>query len=375
MPPRTTHLEEKPVKSPRRALSLVSPAALAVAVLPLLSGCNTTGPRSIASGRALYNDVITRTGDEQVLGMIVKHRYDETFGMLDVASVTSQVTVGVNSAINLRAGADSDDTAGNLVPFAAGITYTENPTISYVPMSGEEFITRLVAPVSLTQVLTLGQLSRVPGQSFMLMVRRINGLTNEPDGGEGSSFRRVGELLRDLRARGGSDFVISDEGHYLLLHDYKGVHDEPVRELLQTLHLTAFESDGRELLIPIRPGLGSPPQGDAILLETRSVLDLVRMAGDAIDIPEAHVNAGIVVPPAVPAAGESPFIHIRSAADRPDDDTVAFAHRGWWFFIDPTDIDSRRDFVLLRAVISMGLEAHPQATTQPVLTLSAAGGT
>lgn len=363
------------MKSPRRPPSLVSPAALAalaVVVLPLASGCETTGPTAIASGRALYNDVITRTGDEQVLGMIVKHRYDETFGMLDVASVTSQVSIGVNSAINLRAGADSDDTSGNLVPFAAGISYTETPTISYVPMSGEEFMTRLVAPVSLTQTLTLGQLSRVPGQAFTLMVRRINGLTNEP-GQSGASFRRVGELVRDLRAGGGSDFVISDEGHYLLLHDYKDVHDEPVRELLQTLRLTAFEADGRELLIPIRPGLGSPPEGDAILLETRSVLDLVRMAGDAIDIPQAHLNAGIVVPPAAPAADSSPFLRIRSASDRPDDATVAVAHRGWWFFIDPTDIDSRRDFVLLRAVISMGLETHPKGTVEPVLTLSAGG--
>jgi hypothetical protein len=51
-----------------------------------------------------------------------------------------------------------------LVPFAAGINYSESPTISYVPMSGEEFMTRLVAPVSLTQTLTLGQLSRVPGR-------------------------------------------------------------------------------------------------------------------------------------------------------------------------------------------------------------------
>jgi hypothetical protein len=49
-------------------------------------------------------------------------------------------------------------------------------------------------------------------------------------------------------------------------------------------------------------------------------------------------------------------------------------HRGWWFFIDPTDTDSRRDFVLLRAVISMGLETHPKGTVQPVLTLSAGAG-
>ncbi|HZJ71721.1 MAG TPA: hypothetical protein VFF36_12385 [Planctomycetota bacterium] len=362
------------VKTSPRAPSRIAPAVLAIVALPLISGCNATGPSSIASGRALYNDVITRTGDEQVLGMIVKHRYDETFGMLDVASVTSQVTLGVNSAINARAGANSDDTAGNLVPFAAGISYSESPTISYVPMSGEEFMTRLVAPVSLTQTLTLGQLSRVPGQAFMLMVKRINGLTNEPDEKAGASFRHVGDLFRDLRARGVGDFVISDEGHYLLLHDYKGVQDDPVRDLLQTLHLTAFEADGRELLIPIRPGLGSPAQGDAIVLETRSVLDLVRMAGDAIDIPESHLNAGIVAPPAAPASGASPFIHIRSASDRPDQASIAVEHRGWWFFIDPTDTDSRRDFVLLRAVISMGLETHPKGTVQPVLTLSAGAG-
>jgi len=304
--------------------------------------------------------------------MIVKHRYDETFGMLDVASVTAQVNVGVNSAINLRAGADSDDTAGNLVPFAAGISYAEIPTISYVPMSGEEFMTRLVAPVSLTQVLTLGQLSRVPGQTFMLMVSRINGLPNNSGGEVGARFRRVGELMRDLRGCSSSDFVVSDGGHYLVLHDYKDGHEEPVRELLQTLHLTAFDADGKELLIPIRQGLGAPAQGDAIYLETRSVLDLVRMAGDSIDIPEPHMAAGVVAPPASAAAG-TPFIHIRSASDRPDNATVAVAHRGWWFFIDPTDIDSRRDFVLLRAVISMGLETHPKGTVEPVLTLSASG--
>jgi len=98
------------------------------------------------------------------------------------------------------------------------------------------------------------------------------------------------------------------------------------------------------------------------------------MAGDAIDIPESHLNAGIVTPPAAPASGASPFIHIRSASDRPDQATIAVEHRGWWFFIDPTDTDSRRDFVLLRAVISMGLETHPKGAVQPVLTLSAGAG-
>jgi hypothetical protein len=53
-------LEETMVKTSHIAPSRIAPAVLAMVALPLISGCNATGPSSIASGRALYNDVITR---------------------------------------------------------------------------------------------------------------------------------------------------------------------------------------------------------------------------------------------------------------------------------------------------------------------------
>lgn len=372
-----------PRLAPRRAPRSVPLAAVVAAVVPLVAvSCETTGPRAIAEGRAVYNDVITRTGDEQVLGIIVKHRYDESFGILDVTAVTSQLHVTAETAINVGAG-DPDSYDGNLVPFSAGLTYEEAPTISYVPMSGEALMTRLVAPITLPQALTVGQLSRIPGQTFALMINRVNGINNAPGGGVGESggpaadFRHVGELLAALQTQGCGDYVSSGDAHYLLLHDYKGAHDDLVRELLQKLRLTAFEADGRELLIPIRSGLGQPPQGDAILVETRSVLDLLRVVGDEIEIPAPHLQAGIVAPapapPAGAAAGATPFIRIRSAPERPRDATVAVAHRGWWFYIDATDVASKRDFVLLRAVISMGLESAPQGHLEPVLTLPVGG--
>ena len=356
----------------------------AAAIVPLVAvSCEAAGPRAIAEGRAVYNEVITRTGDEQVLGMIVKHRYDESFGMLDVTAVTSQLHVTAETAINVGVG-DQDSYEGNLVPFSAGLSYEEAPTISYVPVSGEALMTRLVAPVSLSQTLTLGQLSRVPGQAIALMVNRVNGLINSsgvPDGsggpaGDGAAdFRRVAELLVAAQTQGCGDFVTTGNEHFLLLHDYRGAHDDLVRELLQKLRLTAFEADGRELHIPIRPGLGTPPQGDAILVETRSVLDLLRVVGDAIEVPAPHLDAGVVAPAVAPPAGDeaTPFIRIRSAAERPQNATVAVAHRGWWFYIDATDTASKRDFVLLRAVISMGLESEPNGRSAPVLTLPVGG--
>ena len=51
-------------------------------------GCAVIGPQSITAGRAVYTEVINRTEDEQILNVLVRLRYDETFGMMSVASVT-----------------------------------------------------------------------------------------------------------------------------------------------------------------------------------------------------------------------------------------------------------------------------------------------
>lgn len=350
----------------RLASVLLLPAAL---LAP--AGCQTAGPGSIATGRALYNEVLTRTGDEQVLDMIVHCRYDETFGMLEVASVTSQVHVGASTEVNAGIGPDSSFD-GNLVPFAAGVSYEETPTISYVPMSGEEFITRLVAPVSLVQALTLSQLSRVRGQTFDLMVSRMNGLRNLSGPGVADpKFERMQALLQQLDEQGHAEMVATGDEHFLYLYGYGGEHADAAREVLELLGLTAFKADGQALLIPVRPGLGMPPKGDAILIETRSVLDLVRQVGDTIEVPAEHLEAGIVgsVPPA--AADVAPFVRIRSARERPKTAAVAVTHHGWWFYIDATDIASKRDFVLLRAVLRMGLENPLTTQSSPVLTIPA----
>jgi hypothetical protein len=56
-----------------------------------LCGCVAIGPRSITAGRGAYAEVINRTEDEQILNVIVRQRYDETFGMISVTSVTASL--------------------------------------------------------------------------------------------------------------------------------------------------------------------------------------------------------------------------------------------------------------------------------------------
>src|SRR5690606_3118370 len=129
------------------------------------------------NGRAAYNDVINATEDQQILGLIVRMRYDETFGLLSVSSVTASLSIGATVGGNVGVGS-SAGYAGNLVPFSVGGSYEENPTISYLPLRGEDFIERMLAPVGAEQTLLLSRLSTRDVEVLRLLVRRVNGIPN-----------------------------------------------------------------------------------------------------------------------------------------------------------------------------------------------------
>src|SRR6266436_7101139 len=64
-------------------------ALLAFSMCFLLAGCQTLGPTALGVGRGAYNDVIARTSSEQTLGLLVRLRYSDPFGLLTVSSVTA----------------------------------------------------------------------------------------------------------------------------------------------------------------------------------------------------------------------------------------------------------------------------------------------
>ena len=158
-------------------------------------GCAVVGPQSIRAGRGVYSEVINHTEDEQILNVIVRMRYDETFGMMSVASVTANLSFKTSTGIQLGFG-DDNDYAGNLVPFSAGAAYEENPTISYVPLSGEDFMLRMLSPVTMSEWHLLSRASKQPGMVLALATSRVNGLRNPPLGEEPTSpdFARFVEL-------------------------------------------------------------------------------------------------------------------------------------------------------------------------------------
>ncbi len=114
--------------------------------------CNAVGPAALGSERAAYNNIVNQTEDEQILAVIVRLRYDQTFGLLAVTSITANISVrsSVDAEAEIGSGGSFD---GGTV--GAGVLYEENPTISYVRVGSEVMVGRILAPLSADQTLLL----------------------------------------------------------------------------------------------------------------------------------------------------------------------------------------------------------------------------
>jgi hypothetical protein len=340
----------------------------------VLSACSGVGPTSLHNGRSAYNDVINATEDQQVLQMIVRHRYDETFGLLAVASVTASLSVGASVGGNAGIGPD-DSYAGNLVPLSVGVTYEENPTISYVPIRGEKFMERMLAPISAEQALLLSRMSTQEAEALRWLVRRANGLVNplyspsraaRPE----NRFDRFITLYAQLRDQGRLDIVRTAEGRFeMLIHDYSEPDTAAVNELLEVLGIQRRAERGAPISLPVRFFVGAP-RTDGIDLETPSALEVIEAAGEGVAVPEEHITANIARPP---TRGEGPpFVAVGCSSGYPDTASVAVKHRGWWFFVDDRDARSKQGFVFLRTLVGLRLDETSPGQGAPVLTIPAA---
>ena len=92
---------------------------------------------------------------------VIHNRYEERSVLLAVASVTANVRLTAASAVQIGIG-DRDNYVGNLVPFAGGAVYEENPAISYSVVEGEQYYRQLMLPVPVD---SFAQLARTPPMS------------------------------------------------------------------------------------------------------------------------------------------------------------------------------------------------------------------
>jgi len=335
-----------------------------------LSGCNVFGPASIATGRAVYNEVINTTEDEELLNMIVRERYDDTYGMLAVSSVTANIRASAKASADVGVG-PSDNYVGNLVPLAGGVAFEDNPTISYVPRGGEQFLQQFLAPLSLEELLLLGRASKRERASLInVFVRSVNGVENPliATDADPEMFQRTAGLWMNLRAAYAVKTGRDANGQFFMLFQPENAEEAAnCNELLEIYRVEARAEAGAQLRVSLEPAAGqlSP---NVIQVETASVLEIIRAAGDSIDVPQEHYDAGVVAP-AHPGVQGREFVRIHVAKKAPKNESVAIQYRGLWYYIADSDSISKQHFSLMRTLVGMRLFSASDQQTKPVLTI------
>jgi hypothetical protein len=356
------------------ALGRAIVVSLGLATWLLLTGCQSLGPAALGVGRGAYNDVIARTSSEQLLGFLVRLRYGDPIGLLTVSSVTAGLKFSTQAKGEAGFGPRANY-AGNLVPFSATFGYEDSPTISYSPVDAQAFLREWLAPVKLETLVLMLQTGARQDAFILLLIERMNGLRNNVNVPveERAAFQRAATLLSEFRDFGIASWAEQSgaTGRYeLILSKYSPGHVAEVQELLGLLEL---KSDPvRESIIRIPVAFGVRERDfDGLTVQTRSVSEIILTAAASVEVPSEDINEGVVEAVAEYSGTLSlPVLKIHSSRNAPDRANIAVQHRGRWFYVDDTDLASKRIFQRIQILFLTRLSEATRGTqTAPLLTI------
>jgi len=201
------------MKAIRRKLGRSISVTVSIAIIALLQGCSTVGPRLYESSFNDYNDAIRRTSDGQMLTNLVRLRYFDTPVFLQVSSVNASFNVSAN------AGASAGISSGSPTNYGLNVggSASESPTISFSLPESAKYYGRLLSPLSAKQVTSLLLGGFDTETVFLTAVRGVNGLRNisaeyENTMQENASFTDYKEalsLIEKLRGQGLLDMELA----------------------------------------------------------------------------------------------------------------------------------------------------------------------
>jgi hypothetical protein len=339
---------------------------VATALASLATGCGLFGPGTVDIGRPRYNEAVQQTNQEQLLLNLVRLRFRDAPLFLQVASISTsfEFEAQANAVGTLMRGP-------NAASLLFGGRALEAPTITYAPLSGEQFVKQMMSPIGLDTLLLLYHSGWSIERVLRICVQRMNEVPNAPSASGPTpdlepEFRRFQEATRHLRAlqrRGLLELRGADQGLELELRRGGGDSSD-WRAFADLLSLDPKRTR-------FRLGVGR-----SVRLVTRSVMAALFYLSHGVEVPEEDLEAGRVTHTAT-AAGE-PFDWRELTGDllqvhsgrRPRDHAVRARYRGTWFYIDDSDLSSKSTFSLLTQLIQ--LQAGDVGRTGPLLTLPVA---
>lgn len=339
------------------------------ALTALVAACGSIGPRTMDRDQLDYGDSVSNNWKNQMLVNVVKIRYVDMPVFIDVGSIVAGYSL--ETQVNGRIGFSDSITGGDSQTLGAGGRYTDRPTITYIPKTGNQYLRSLLTPVEPKNLLSLIQVGYNAELLFTWSVEAINGIHNysvtldntlqaEPE------FLEVTGLIRKLQIHGVIAWeIVTDPGSeqdVLLVLNPLGPDNDLLHErerLAELLGLNPELDRFRVVYAPAR--LGS----NVLAIQTRSVLQMLGAMSGFVEVPPDL--AGQAAPGYRVAGGSKRPFHVHSGPDRPDASFAAVRYGDYWYWIENDDLLSKRVFTLMLFLTT--LTNQPNADSGPVLTI------
>ncbi|MAT80087.1 MAG: hypothetical protein CMJ29_01820 [Phycisphaerae bacterium] len=392
---------------------------LVLMVLP--AGC-TNGPTLIINSHIDYNKAVRQVMNEELLLNIVRMRYAEAPQFVAVSSINTQfeTTTGLGSDIGWL-----DEIQG---PASWGVegslAFKDNPTISITPRQGEEVAKQLLSPIDPQTIAYLSGAGYRLDNIFALLVENANGVRSYTAAGTlptRAGDPEFGELLAAIHVLEEENDIVC--GFLKAYDDYDGTVSQD--QLQPSDYLAAIQSGKRWR--PIDPGsddwalhtyelepviwiskdgqaseagqvvmnllnldpeepfywldnlkFQDPPTSstDSLRVRMRSFYGVMNLLSLAVEIPPGDLQAELVLPgtdeqiyDVVIEGFLDVALHVHEANNPPPHAWVAVKTRGYWFYIDDSELSSKRTFTLAIELLNLQISDDDKANSAPILTI------
>ncbi|MEN9674156.1 MAG: hypothetical protein RIS76_52 [Verrucomicrobiota bacterium] len=352
--------------------------------------CTTgLGPKAIRTERPDYNQQIAHSGDEQMLLNLVRLRYNDSPVFLELGSIIA--SYGYDAGLS-AGGTIAPNAGGSSSTPGAALGYYEHPTVTYSPLSGDQFATRMLTPIPLDSLMLFAQSGWSTERLFLVTVQRINDVYNPPSSSgptplkapDYAPFSKLARQLQDLAQAGLTGSNWDRHGHetnapgrnpVFWIHPPADPNSQLAEEVQAVRQQLGLQPGRNEFALSAFPYRRQPNE---VAVRCRSLLGILYFLSTAVVTPPPHLASGLVTvtkdedgQPFDWAQFTGKVMSIHSAKERPIKAAVAVQHRDWWFYVADDDQNSKITFNLLNILFQ--LQAATASGRSPLLTVQTGG--